>query len=549
MNDEKVMNPVLPACPSPGAEEAGEEKEDLTGRDRLVSNVLFSWGGYFVFIVAGFILPRMIDRRLGQETLGVWDFGWSLVSYFSLVAAGIASSVNRYVAKYRMAGDSSGVNAVVSSACCIMAVSGVLVLGLTVTISLLLPHLFGAKLQENVREAQWVVFFLGASLAVEIAFQPYNGVLTGCHRWGLRNLIESGWHALTVAGQIVILLLGGNLQSLALIYLIGIVLAYGSRLVAAYRVCPGLSVHPSRVRWTMVKEQFVFGGKTLIPNVSHLLLNQTTSIMIGACLGPALLAVYSRPRSLALQANVLVKRMALVLIPTVSSLQSGGDLPGIRDVLIKSVRYSCYLVLPITLLLVVFGGAVMEFWMGPRYGDGWLPAILALGFLITMVQTPVWPILVGLNAHGRAGLAELWASLCSALLIIVGLGFFHWGLLAVALAVSLPLAVMNAIYLPLLVRRRIGLGVRQYVRGVAVAPMIHMLPFTGCLVVARLACGGKPLIGLAIGGGLGGVVLAVTYWCCVLPDTIKDWVARYVGRVWRRMGLGSTADAIARHTE
>ena len=61
-------------------EQVGKHNEDLTGRDRLVSNVLFSWGGNFVFIIAGFIMPRMIDRRLGQELLGIWDFAWSLVN-------------------------------------------------------------------------------------------------------------------------------------------------------------------------------------------------------------------------------------------------------------------------------------------------------------------------------------------------------------------------------------------------------------------------------------------------------------------------------------
>ena len=100
---------------SDGSRQAEKTGEDLTGRDRLVSNVLFSWSAHFVFIAAGFIMPRMIDRRLGQELLGVWDFAWSLVSYFGLVQMGLTSSVNRYVARYRAVGDISGVNQVVSS--------------------------------------------------------------------------------------------------------------------------------------------------------------------------------------------------------------------------------------------------------------------------------------------------------------------------------------------------------------------------------------------------------------------------------------------------
>src|SRR5690348_219890 len=82
--------------------------DDLTGRDRMVSNVLASWAGHLVFIVAGFVMPRQIDRHIGQVGLGVWDFGWTAVNYFFLAQIGVGVSVNRYVARYRAAQDVAG---------------------------------------------------------------------------------------------------------------------------------------------------------------------------------------------------------------------------------------------------------------------------------------------------------------------------------------------------------------------------------------------------------------------------------------------------------
>lgn len=123
-NAQSSMSANLSRAPAPTTIQS--QAEDLTGRERMVSNVIFSWGAHSVFIIAGFIMPRMIDRRLGQELLGIWDFSWSLVSYFQLVQAGIASSVNRYVARYRAAGDMLGVNRVVSSATCILCIGGCL---------------------------------------------------------------------------------------------------------------------------------------------------------------------------------------------------------------------------------------------------------------------------------------------------------------------------------------------------------------------------------------------------------------------------------------
>jgi O-antigen/teichoic acid export membrane protein len=514
MLDQQFAQPTIP-------EQDGKPVEDLTGRDRLVSNVIFNWAAYFVFIVAGFIMPRMIDRRLGQDLLGIWDFSWSLVSYFGLVQLGIGSSVNRYVAKYRSAVDIVGMNRIVSSAGCVLSVAGLLVLVLTIAVSLLLPQLFGARLGENVNEAQWVVSFLGASLSIQMAFVVFSGILTGCHRWGLHNVNTSGWYAVTVAGMIVALLLGGRLWVLAAIILAGEILAGVRRMMLAHRVCEGLRLRASLVQWMTIKELFMFGGKTLIPGVSNLLLNQTTSILIVVFLGPAALALYARPCSLVNHINTIVSKMASTLTPTVSSLQSTNNLKDIRELLITSVRYSFYVVLPIVLVLVVFGGAVMQLWMGQRYANGLLPAILAVGYLATLVQVPALSVLAGLNAHGRAGIAQFIASVCSAGLTVLGLWYLKWGIVGVAIAITLPLTFMNLVYLPFLICRRVGLGVRRYFLPVIAGPAVHILPFAICLVAARLIFQTKPLTGLILGGTAGGAILAILYWRYVLPDRIK----------------------------
>ncbi|MHC4166761.1 MAG: oligosaccharide flippase family protein [Planctomycetota bacterium] len=506
-----------------------EVDSDPAGRDRMVSNVLFSWGGHFVFIIAGFVMPRMIDRRLGKELLGIWDFAWSLVAYFHLVEAGISSSVNRYVARYRAAGDLTGVNSIVSSATCMLGVAGLIALGLTATLSALLPRLFGQKLEPNVLDAQWVVLFLGTSVCVQVAFGAFNGVLTGCHRWGLHNLNMSGWHAATVVGMLIALPLGCGLRTLALIALSGQVLSGGTKVILAHCVCEGLRLRPSLVRRQTIRNVFFFGGKTLIPSVSNLLLIQTSSILIVASLGTPALALYARPRSLTHHIDTLVRKMAMVLIPTTSSLQSTGDIKAIQELLLKSVRYSFYMVLPMVLVLVIFGGPIMHLWMGPDYANGVIPAILAAGILAALVQRPVLMILAGMNAHGRAGMAQLVASVCSVGMTILALWVLKWGLVGVAIGVTLPLTIMNLTYLPFLVCRRVGLSISQYFLSAAVSPVIHVLPFAICLAGARFIFETRPLTGLVAGGIVAGTVLAIPYWRYVLPARIKTWLLRHGG--------------------
>lgn len=518
----------------------GKTSEDLAGRDRLLRNVIFSWAAHFVFIVSGFIMPRMIDRRLGQELLGIWDFSWSLVSYFHLVQAGIASSVNRYVGRYRATGDLSGINRIVSSAFCVLSISGLVVLCMTVSLSLLLPQLFGVRLGENAHEAQWIVFYLGASLAVQMVFSPYGGVITGCHRWDFQNAINSGGHAVIVGGMITALLTGGALRTLALINLVGMLLVSATRVIIAHRVCKGLRVRFSLVRRTAIRNVFIFGAKTLIPSVSNLLLNQTVNVLILAYLSPAMLALYVRPRSLMHHIDTLVRKMAMVLIPTAGSLQGISDFEAIRDLLIKAVRYAFYMVLPMALVMIFFGGSILWIWMGPRYANGLVPAVLATGFLTTLVQAPALMILVGLNAHGRAGMSQFIASVCSVGLTVLALGYLKWGILGTAISVVLPLTIVNAIYLPYLTCRRLNLDIKRYYFSITAGPFVHVLPFAICLVIARLVFPAKPFIGLASGGTIGGIILAVIYWRYVLPDRMKQWVSNFRYRLIRATRLYCT---------
>ncbi|MEM7279365.1 MAG: transporter, partial [Pseudomonadota bacterium] len=88
---------------------------DVTGRDRLAKNVSASYLSHIVFIIFGFLLPRMISDRVGQAGLGLWDFSWAFVKYMNLSMIGIGSSVNRYVAQYRTAGDTLGLNKTIST--------------------------------------------------------------------------------------------------------------------------------------------------------------------------------------------------------------------------------------------------------------------------------------------------------------------------------------------------------------------------------------------------------------------------------------------------
>ena len=520
------------AMPQAQAAKPISPEKDRTGRSRLVSNVLFTWAGQMVFFVSGFIMPRLIDRKLGHDVLGVWDYSWSLVTYFRFVDMGVIASVNRYVGRHWGQDDIEGINRVVSSATFALSIAAAIIFLGTVGAALSLPYWSGIHVDQYIVTTQWSVFWLGLMLAGGTALGGFSGVLTGCHRWELQTMRNSTWQFLTVSAMIVALFMGAGLATLAAITAIGQILAHLTLVALAYHACPGLKLKRSYIHKSTIKELYIYSGKTLLPTASEMLLNQTTSVLITSSLGLYPLAVFTRPRSLMRQIDSLERKMAMILIPTTSSLEGCGDVKEIENLLIKSVRYSIYLVLPLVLVLVVFGGEVMRLWMGPDFANWILPAVLAIGFLGTCIQTPILSMLEGLNAHGRAGVGQFIGSALSAAAVLVALRYFHSGLETAAVAVTVPLMVVNILYLPMLLCRRLGHGLGSFYRKVAVGPLIHVLPFAVCLAIGRWLFDAYPIPALAI-CAIGCLSLAIFYWHSVLPPSLKS----AVGRLARKIGL------------
>jgi len=511
-------------------------EKDRTGRSRLVSNVLFTWAGQLVFFVSGFIMPRLIDRKLGHDVLGVWDYSWAAVTYFRFVDMGVTASVNRYVGKYWGVDDIQSINRVVSSATFALCIGAVVIVLGTVGVAFSLPYWSGINVPEYVVTTQWSAFWLGLMLAGGTALGAFNGVLTGCHRWELQTMRNSVWQFITVAAMIVALFLGAGLATLAAITAIGQILGQLTMVTLAYHACPGLQLKRAHVKGATIKELYIYSGKTLLPTASEMLLNQTTSVLITSALGLTPLAIFTRPRALLRQMDSLERKMAMVLTPTTSSLESCGDMKEIENLLVKSVRYSIYLVLPLVLVLVFFGGEVMRIWMGRDFANWIIPAVMAVGFLGTCIQTPILFMLEGLNAHGKAGVGQFIGSALSAAAVFVSLKFFHLGLVGAAVAVTVPLLIVNLLYLPLLLCRRLNQNLASFYAQVAVRPIIHAIPFTLFLLAARLLFKSEPYLALAL-CAVGGIVLTVTYWKSVLPEKLKKALRSRLEKFSRRKAV------------
>lgn len=512
--------------------------EDMTGRDRFAWNVITSWGSYLVFFVAGFILPRMIDEHVGQVSLGIWDFSWSFINYISLANLGIGTAINRYVAIYRASHQIDELSKIVSSAAFIQAFIAIFVLLASGVVVWALPNFFSEQLGGELATAAWVVALLGGALAVEMVANWSRGVITGCHRWDLNSGINAAGRVLTVIAMVAVLILGGGLISLGAVYLVITIFTEVARVFVAHRICPELQLSYRHVSRTHGTEAFQFGGKAVIFSLPALMLVQTANILLVAKLGPAALAVFSRPIALVRHMEGFISRFTMILTPTAGVLHQSSGREEMREFMLTSTRYGVAFTLPFVLILATFGDVILDVWMGREYANWWLMTIFAAGYFLPVSQGTVYKVLMGMGHHGKVAVLSLLLSIVTFTIGALLIEQAGWNLIHAALLVTVPLTLCNGVLLPIFACRNLAIPMRTYLRQVFFLPVALNAILLLILAASRVVFKQNHVAGLMVGCVFGGLVLAMLYWRFLVPAQVRyDWRKTPIAK---RLGLGVT---------
>ncbi len=508
--------------------ESSEKKEDLTGKDRMISNVLTGWVAYVIFLIAGFIMPRLIDNYEGQFALGIWDFSWTFINYLSMSGLGLAAALNRFVPRYRTTGELDKLGETVSTVVMLQILIAIFVISVTALLYFIVPVYFSDRLGDQTEVASLVVFFLGAGLAVEMLFDSSRGVIAGYHRWDIVNGINSLSRIASTIGMIAALLMGGGLISLSVVYFAVTCIFMLARYFVSRKLCTDINVAFSSASMATAKEMLVFGLKTVAVVMPRIILLQTINVIIAASLGPAALAVFTRPVVLVKYVGTFISRFSFVLTPTAGALQASGDDKGIRDFILETTRISVSITLPLLIVIAAYGDVIIGIWMGDDYINQPLIILLAIGTFLQASQQTTVRILIGMNMHGRLGLISFVIIL---LVFIPGYIYFSetgWSLINAAVLFVLSEILGAGIVIPIYACRLVKIPIYQYLKRAFVTPVLICCVFLGVILLNRVMFEDSRL--LALLGGLlsGGLILSLLYWKLLLTTDQRGKLSGYM---------------------
>jgi len=437
------------------------------------------------------------------------------------VTGGVTASINRYVARYRARGQTEQVNRAATSVSAVLCVMGTIIALLSLACFWGIGPLFAERLGPHLPEARWLIVLLGFSMALSVSMSVFGGVLTGCHRWDLHTICFVVCDGIMLLGMIAVLLAGRGVVALGAVSLVTVVGGQVARWVLAYRVYPDLHIHRKYFNFGTARAMLGFGGKTYIPTLGDMLLNQTINVLIMAYHGPLALALFARPRALVRQLRSMVTKCSFVLVSTAGSLQGVDDVSEIRKLLVDAARGGAYLCLPFLLFLALLGDDLIEVWMGSGYRNSALVAVMALGSLTTITYLPVFSILTGLNMHGRPATARFAGSCVALIAAYWAMHVLKTGLTGVALVVAVPPFVVHGVYLPIYAARACGFAPARFLRDTWLRPLVLCVPFVLCLCLVDAAFAGSPVVSLLAGAAGGGTIVGVVYWRYALGEALR----------------------------
>jgi O-antigen/teichoic acid export membrane protein len=310
-------------------------------------------------------------------------------------------------------------------------------------------------------------------------------VIIGLQRFDVSAQIEIVIGGLRAIAIYVALKASLGLIGLALTVLVASVVRMAILAIVARRLYPELRI--TRLSWdrTWSKRIFAFSLYSTLITFSTTVILYTDSLVISAFLPAAQITFFSIASSLTDYARTLVRGISTTMTPRTSAMENDGT-EVMAGVVVRVLRMSTVLILPVAVTFLIRGPSFIGLWMGAEYAatSGIVLRILTVSMVFYAASQVLGSSLLGLSSHKRLVpmfLAEAATNLLLSIYLVrrIGLPGIAWG-------TTIPSVVSSLVLFPLIARRVLGIPVLRYYREAWVRPSLAMIPFVaGSIAVER----------------------------------------------------------------
>jgi O-antigen/teichoic acid export membrane protein len=502
------------------AESHAETRVWRTGAVPL--NTVMMGGRTLVIFVVGFLmLPLLIDR-IGAAPTGLFVFATTLTGYFTAVELGIATSVTKFVAQFRVGDEHERINSMIRGSFLLMVGIGVLVAaGISI-----LGVVAGQPLFRGHAVRGQVVATLFVAAGTALLYWPSRvgtAMLEGLERYDQRAAVAIVISALTLGGIWGLTFATHSVPLLAAYFGAMVVLEGAVCGAIAWRRV-GLQRGVGSWRGRDLRPVIAFGGGLFIMGIADTAIYSLDRLIVAAFVSAAAIVAYEvalRPQNAVRMINGLT---GASLVATVSRLAASGQRDRLRRLVIVASFLELITTLPWVILVLVLAKPLIVAWVGQQFGRYAIYMQVFVIYWLTGANTGVLGALISGMSNIRVFVILTVVGGAVSLGLSIGLTA-AFGTIGVIWGTVIP----SVLGLPLWMHfalRRADLSWGRYLREVALPAYGSLAPWTAVVWVGSALLHPSGIVGLGV---YGAIALAI-YWGLTAAPARRHWRAALAGQ-------------------
>ena len=347
-----------------------------------LKSLLWNAAGTGAPLLAALISVPILLSQLGVERFGVLSLAWVIVGYFGFFDLGLGRAITQLVAQ-RVGTEKRGeIPAIVQTGLIAMTAFGVLG-GIFVALAspwivrkqLAIPHAL-------VEETLVAFYILAASIPIVIVATGIRGVLEGYQRFDVVNIVRAPMGVLIYLGPLLALPFSQDLPTVVGVLVVSRAVSLLAYIYVSLRLFPQLGRHRS-LDPSVLPELLKFGGWMTLSNIAGPLLLYAGRIALIVLVSAEAVAFFSTPYDVVISVLLIPGIFVGVLFPIFAE-RFRSDFSSVRQVYRQAMLQNLILLLPITIIVVLFAEPAISIWINPEFSQHSyrVAQLLALGVFL-----------------------------------------------------------------------------------------------------------------------------------------------------------------------
>ena len=372
--------------------------DSSSNNKRIAKNTLILYVRMLFMMIVSLYTSRVVLDKLGVEDFGIYNVVGGVVSMFAFLNQAMVSSTQRYIT-YALGNENKVelrkyfVNSIL-----IHAFISVFIIIIAETVGLWFLY---EKLQipsDRFIAAQWVFQFVVLSTVVLVMSAPYNADIIAHERmkvFAYVSVLEVSLKLLIVF-TLSLVPVDRLIVYAFLLFLVQCIIRY----IYSYYCKKHFLETTYNIAWDkkVFKEMLCFASWNMLGGLSGVCCNQGLNILLNIFFGPVVNA--ARGVAMQVQSTVILfaNNFQMAMNPQITKYYARGELDLMHKLVIRSSKYSFFLLLVLSLPLMVGANPILSLWL--KEVPEWSVQFVRIILMIIIVDVVANPLMISSAATG-----------------------------------------------------------------------------------------------------------------------------------------------------